>query len=607
MKQTERQELLKKEQLRYHEYYDMQETFDNLYARSEKGDYFKHLYSLIVKDENLLLAYRTIKNNQGSMTPGTNRRTIAFWENMPIEEYLRYMKERLAYYQPMKVRRVEIPKANGKMRPLGIPCIEDRLIQQAIKQILEPICEAQFHKHSYGFRPNRSAEHAVAYLYKKINIDKCYYMVDVDIEGFFDNVDHGKLIKQLWTIGIRDKKVISIIAAMLKAEIEGIGIPDKGVPQGGILSPLLANVVLNELDWWIESQWADMPLHTHNDKKSSNRYYYLRKSKLKEMYIVRYADDFKIICKNKEQAERAYYATKQWLKERLHLNVSEEKSKITNVKQGYTEFLGFKLKAQKKGKKHTVKCKLTKKSKQRIENTLRMQIITIQHHPTYDNVNRLNRMIAGMHNYYEIATHVSPEFSEIHYKLLKCMRTRLRRITQETGFETAEYRRKYGNYKGKSFNVAGLKIYPIYGIKTKPPYMLSSKINNFTPEGRSYIHHKQGVVNEQLLHAIMRNPIEYASLELNDNRISKFVGQQGLCAVTLLPLRWDFHTHHIVPVSQGGTDEYANLALVQIEIHRLIHATQPETIAKYLKELNLDAEQLKRLNKFRLKVGNFTV
>lgn len=607
MKQTERKELLKKEQLRYHEYYDMQETFDKLYERSERGDLFKHLYSLIIKDENLLLAYRTIKNNQGSMTAGTNRRTIKFWENMPIEEYLRYMKERLAYYQPMKVRRVEIPKANGKTRPLGIPCIEDRLIQQAIKQILEPICEAQFHKHSYGFRPNRSTEHAVAYLYRKINLDKCYYMVDVDIKGFFDNVDHGKLIKQLWTIGIHDKKVLSIISAMLKAEIEGIGIPNKGVPQGGILSPLLANVVLNELDWWIESQWADMPLQKHNGTHSSNRFYYLRKSKLKEMYIVRYADDFKIICKTKEQAERAFHATKQWLHERLHLEISEEKSKITNVKQGYTEFLGFKIKAQKKGNKHTVKCKLTKKTKQRIENTLRMQIITIQHHPTYENVNHLNQVIAGMHDYYEIATHVNPEFSEIHYKLLKCMRNRFRRIMQETGFETAEYKRKYGEYKGKSFNVAGLKIYPIYGIKTKLPYMISSKINNFTEEGRSYIHSKQKVVNEQLLHAIMRNPIEYASLELNDNRISKYVGQKGLCAVTLLPLNWDFHTHHITPVSQGGTDEYANLALVNLEIHRLIHATQPDTIAKYLEELKLNKEQLARLNKFRLKVGNFTV
>lgn len=607
MKYTEKDKILKKNHLRHNEYYNMQDTFDNLYARSEKGEIFKHLYKLITSDENLMLAYRTIKNNKGSMTPGTNKRTIAFWNEVSTKDYLEYMRARLSYYQPMKVRRVEIPKANGKTRPLGIPCIEDRLIQQAIKQVLEPICEAKFYKHSYGFRPNRSAEHAIAYVYRKINLDKCYYMVDVDIKGFFDNVNHAKLLKQLWSIGIQDKKVISIISAMLKAEIEGIGIPNKGVPQGGILSPLLANVVLNELDWWIDSQWMNIPLKINNGTHSGNRYHYLRKSRLKEMYIVRYADDFKIICRNKDQAQRAYHATKQWLQERLQLEISEEKSKITNVKQSYTEFLGFKLKTQKKGHKHVIKCKLTKKSKQKIHETLRKQVIEIQHHPTYENVNKLNQMIAGMHNYYDIATHVSIEFAEINYKLSKCIRNRFRNIQQETGFESAEYKQKYGQYKGKRYSVAGLKIYPIYGIATHPPYLLSSKVNNYTPEGRQYIHSKLRVVNEKLLSEVMRHPIEDASIELNDNRISKFVGQKGLCAVTLLPLETDFHTHHIEPVSQGGTDEYKNLALVNTPIHRLIHATKPETIAEYLQELHLDMEQLKRLNKFRIKVGNFTI
>ena len=132
--------------------------------------------------------------------------------------------------------------------------MDDRIIQQCILQVLEPICEAKFHSHSYGFRPNRAASHAIARTTFLMWNSKCHYVVDIDIKGFFDNVNHGKLLKQMWTMGIRDKNLISIIGRILKSKIEGIGIPDKGTPQGGIISPLLSNIVLNELDWWLSDQ-----------------------------------------------------------------------------------------------------------------------------------------------------------------------------------------------------------------------------------------------------------------------------------------------------------------------------------------------------------------
>jgi group II intron reverse transcriptase/maturase len=193
-----------------------------------------------------LLAYRNIKSNEGSETAGVNHRTIKDWKNAKQEDYVRYVRKRLQNYFPHKVKRVKKPKPNGKIRLLGIPTMEDRLIQQCIKQVLEPILEAKFYPSSYGFRPNRSTMHAINEFVRSVNRSRLYYVIDVDIKGFFDNVNHAKLLKQLWTLGIRDKKLISIISKMLKAEIEKVGKPTKGTPQGGILSPLLSNVVLNE-------------------------------------------------------------------------------------------------------------------------------------------------------------------------------------------------------------------------------------------------------------------------------------------------------------------------------------------------------------------------
>ena len=382
--------MTKQKKLRHLEYYDLQEVFDKLYTDSKQGEVFTNLMDIIRDENNIRLAYRNIKRNAGSITAGADGITINDIEKLNAEKYVEIIQRKLTWYKPKPVRRKEIAKPNGGTRPLGIPTIIDRLVQQCILQVLEPICEAKFHERSNGFRPNRSAENALAQCYKMIQQMNLHFVVDVDIKGFFDNVNHTKLIKQMWTLGIRDKQLICIIKEMLKAPVvmqDGSVIyPDKGTPQGGILSPLLANIVLNELDWWIAGQWENIPTRKVKTKykkdgsmNNGKKYTSLRNnSNLKEMYIVRYADDFKIFCRKRSDADKVFIAVKQWLNERLKLQVSEEKSKVVNLKRHYSDFLGFRLKAVPKRDKYVVSSYMSEKALKRETEKLTEQIKYIE-------------------------------------------------------------------------------------------------------------------------------------------------------------------------------------------------------------------------------------
>ena len=441
--------MIKHKKLRHSEYYDLQDCFDELYAKSKQGDVFTNLVEIISSEENIRLAYRNIKRNSGSHTGGIDRLNIKDIEKISADKLVEIIQRKFQYYKPRPVRRVEIPKPNGKTRPLGIPTILDRLVQQCILQVLEPICEAKFHERSNGFRPNRSAEHALAQCYRMIQMQKLYFVVDVDIKGFFDNVNHSKLIRQMWALGIRDKQLICIIKEMLKAPIimpdGSIQYPTKGTPQGGILSPLLANIVLNELDWWISSQWETMPTYnkyyqqvSYNGTLNAGHIYRaLRTSGLKEMFIVRYADDFKIFCRKRSDADKVFIAVKQWLKDRLSLEISEEKSKVVNLKRHYSEFLGFKIKAVRKGGKFAVRSHMSEKAIKRESDKLIAQTDYIRNAPTARKegiaVALYNSMVMGIHNYYRYATNVNLDCRKIQFRLNKIFNCRFKGRIKRSG------------------------------------------------------------------------------------------------------------------------------------------------------------------------------
>lgn len=616
----------KNNKLRYSEYYGMQEAYDNLYQRSVENQNFKSLMKIIISDDNILLAYRNIKRNSGSLTAGIDGKTIKDIEKLTTERYLDIVKKRFKFYKPRKVKRTEIPKPNGKTRPLGIPSIWDRVAQQCILQVLEPICEAKFNPHSHGFRPNRSAEHAIADCAKKMNIIKMGYCVDIDIQGFFDEVWHSKLIRQMWTMGIRDKELLAIIRKMLKAPVVlpngTIQFPKKGTPQGGILSPLLANINLNEFDWWISEQWETRYMseiktqyNANGTEHMGNHHRKMRShTKLKEFYIVRYADDFKLFCHNRKTAELLYHASIQWLEQRLHLPVSIEKSKITNLRKESSEFLGFNLKLERKGKnRYIMHSHVSDKAINRMRIELKEQIKEIKKSPNSMNtiraIGNYNSKVIGMHGYYRIATHVNKDFKKVHYSVLLTMRNRL----------SIDGLTKMGKYTGKDKGIlnyvqsknirylAGRPIIPVSFVQHRNPMYLKVKINKYTPEGRELIHRNQSAVSEIALRWIRGHPVvsDRATVEFNDNRISLFIAQLGKCSVTGEELNvLDMHCHHKIPYHLSKDDKYSNLIIVKPEVHILIHATKEDTIQRYMTLLNLNDEQVKRLNKLRLLVRN---
>ena len=318
----------------------------------------------------------------------------------------------------------------------------------------------------------------------------------------------------------------------------------------------MANIVLNELDHWVESNWEENPIvykYPIPKNGTKNGYVAMRKTNLKEMYIVRYADDFRIFCRTKTAAQKTKIAITQWLKERLKLEVSQDKTRIVNIKKYYSEFLGFKIKVHSKGKKQVVKSHISDKQFKTKRKTLLEQIKRIAHPRPYMNmfteIRQYNLMVMGMQNYYRIATHISEDASKLHRAVMTVMTNRLKDISKNGNKLTSTEKMRYGKSKTLRF-LANLPIYPIGYVQFKIPKSKSKKLQIATVDE---IHLK-----------LLKQPLYGKSTEYASNRISLYLAQKGNCAVTgeSFTSTEEIHCHHKIPKSKGGTDDYQNLGRV---------------------------------------------
>ena len=332
--------------------------------------YANGLLEKIIDRNNLNQAFKRVKSNKGSYGI----------DGMKVDELLQYLKENgdslrqsilEGNYKPNPVRRVEIPKQDGKKRPLGIPTAVDRVIQQAIAQVLSPIFEEKFSDNSYGFRPNKSAHQAI--LKCKEYMDNGYkWAVDIDLEKYFDTVNHDKLIGLVYK-EIRDIRVISLIRKYLQAGVMINGVvnsTEKGVPQGGNLSPLLSNIMLNELDTELEKR---------------------------ELNFCRYADDCNIYVKSKKSAERVMKSITEFIEKDLKLKVNKEKSKVDRPWK--LKYLGFSFYNKKNGMGIRVHNKSIEKLKATLKKiTGRSNAMSMEYRAV-----KLKQTITGWINYFKLA------------------------------------------------------------------------------------------------------------------------------------------------------------------------------------------------------------
>lgn len=420
---------------------------------------FADLFNIVCDRRTLETAWERLARNKGGKTPGMDGVTRETIQERPdgVAGFLDDIRQdlRRGDYQPQPVRQRLIPKSGkpGQFRPLGIPTLKDRLVQTALKMVLEPIFEADFYPTSYGFRPGRSTHDALERIRHRLDPTRSgptltRYVIEGDIKGCFDAIDHHVLMERVRR-RIRDRKVLRLVLAFLKADIMIEGNrrhPVTGTPQGGVISPLLANIYLTAIDERYK-RWVPGP--REQAQTASYRHKEDRKRGRPTFYVVRYADDFVVLVQGtREDAERERDALAQFLQTELRMELSMEKTAITDVQESFS-FLGYRVTARERSSASGHRCGklfIPKDKLQYLRDRIKAKVRKTPTGRTLtDIIEDLNPVIIGWRNYYRYAARAWEEFATLDWWLDRRILYWVRRKHDKASW--ADIRRAYPQYK----------------------------------------------------------------------------------------------------------------------------------------------------------------